>query len=80
MKKVQRADLGGIQKTDAFSRTVEAVKTEGAKIVRTSYSLEKRHIDQINAAAIALSQSRGKSVGASEALRFILDRARETAQ
>lgn len=77
MKKVQRADLATATETRSFAVAAKEVKAEATKIVRTSYSLEQRHVDQINTAALTLSQRKGKTVGASEALRHILDLAKE---
>lgn len=74
MKPVDTKDLLGSGKKDDFSQTVATVQTESSTIVRKTYTLEQRHVDQINATAGALSQQQGKLVNASEALRYLLDR------
>lgn len=67
-KKVVRPD-------SAFEKTITAEKEKASAIERKTYSLEARHTKFINEEAARLSQERGKPVGASEALRAIIERA-----
>ena len=73
MKAVKTIDLAKAQKTDPFSEAVAKEVGEAAQIVRKTFSLERRHLGQINAVAAGLSQKAGKPIGASKALRYLLD-------
>ena len=80
MKRIKRADLGNVTKADAFSRSVAKAKKDASKIIRASYTLEQRHIDQINKTAAELTRRQGKPINASQALRHLLDSTGEAAQ
>ena len=77
MKAVATIDLAKAQRTDPFSKAVAKEVEDAAQIVRKTFSLERRHLEQINAVAAGLSQKAGKPIGASKALRYLLDRADE---
>jgi hypothetical protein len=74
MKAPKLADLQAVQSGNDFAAAVEAAKQRASGIVRKTFSLEQRHEDHINAVAASMSQSRGKPVNASEALRAIINR------
>jgi hypothetical protein len=73
MKVIETIDLREATKTDVFSEAIEHVKNEASEMARKTYSLEHRHLDIINAVAFELSKNAGKPVGASEALRHVLN-------
>ncbi len=75
MKAVKTVDLGQTSQTDPFLKAVAVEKAAAAEMVRKTFNLEKRHQNQINAVAADLSETAGKPIGASEALRHILDEA-----
>ncbi len=74
MKVIETIDLREAAKTDVFSETIERVKEEASEMARKTYSLEHRHLDIINGIAFELSKKAGKPVGASEALRYVLNK------
>jgi len=73
MKVIETIDLREAVKTDAFSETIERVKDESGEMVRKTFSLEQVQLDIINHTAFELSKKAGKPVGASEALRHLLN-------
>jgi hypothetical protein len=74
VKAPKLADLQAVQNDNDFAVAVEAAKQRASGVVRKTYSLEQRHEDHIYAVAASMSQSRGKPVNASEALRAIINR------
>jgi hypothetical protein len=73
MKVIETVDLREAIKTDAFSETIEHVKSEASEMVRKTFSIEQSQLDIINGIAFELSKKAGKPVGASEALRNLLN-------
>lgn len=59
--------------TDAFSKTVDNVKTSAEKIERKSYTITLDNIEYINDYAVALAKKSGAIVTASAALRVIIN-------
>ncbi|SHE20405.1 hypothetical protein [methanotrophic endosymbiont of Bathymodiolus puteoserpentis (Logatchev)] len=76
MKKPELKDLGGLVPDDDFSQTAQIESNKAQKVLKKTYSLQQRDLDYINAQAVMMSQEAGKSVSASEALRYIIQRDR----
>lgn len=75
MKKPELKDLRAAARlSDPVALEVVAQREEASKIERKTFTLERRHLEHINAEAAKLQAERGKPVNASEALRTILER------
>jgi hypothetical protein len=77
MKAPKIQDLNKIEQKNTFATKIEAVKTESEQISKKTFSLHQAHLNYINSIALEMGQSRGKVVGASEALRIILEQHQE---
>jgi hypothetical protein len=83
MKKPQLKALENVKTEDPFVEKVQeikqqstenqAIKKNTAKIKPKSYSLPEKHINYINQKASEMSKERGKPIGASEALRIVIE-------
>lgn len=77
MKAPALKDLGKqapAAEADEFSKAVEQEEARASAVVRKTFSFEQRHLDHLVTVAQQLSAERGKTIGASEALRAIIER------
>ena len=70
-------DLSKLNQQDTFSKKVVEVKAQAQQIAKKTFSLNHSHLDYVNGIALELGQQRGKVVGASEALRLIIEQHEE---
>ena len=76
MKAPDLKKLDGVKPEDDFTKAAQAESEKASAGVRKTFSMQRRDFDYINSEALRLSQDLGRIVGASEALRDIIDRAR----
>ena len=76
MKAPDLKKLDGVKPEDDFTKAVDEVSEKASAGVRKTFSMQRRDFDYINSEALRMSQELGRIVGASEALRDIIDRAR----
>ena len=79
MKQPKLEDLQKAKTSDPFQKKVAETKAHASSVVRKTFSLGQGDLDHINAVAVSMSQQQGKVVNASEALRTIIRRDRDSA-
>ena len=77
MKALKTASLEATKQPDPVKATIQKEQTRAEQMVAKSHTFRQADIDYINAMALRLGQQQNKVVGASEALRIIIEQHQE---
>ncbi len=77
MKAPDIKDLSKVKQTSTFKKKMDEIKAQSEQMTKKTFSMTQSHLDYINKIALQLGQERSKVVGASEALRLIIEQHEE---